>query len=68
MAINGAIFGVLGLDRIKNKYRWRILIKCKFGEDIIDLMNNTMDKAQTIKYCKNGNTNISIDVNPNNMI
>lgn len=56
------------IDKIKNKYRWRILIKCKFGEDIIDLMNNTMDKAQTIKYCKNGDANISIDVNPTNMI
>ena len=56
------------IDKIKNKYRWRILIKCKFGEDIIDLMNNTMEKAQTIKYCKNGDANISIDVNPTNMI
>lgn len=40
------------IDKIKNKYRWRILIKCKFGEDIIDLMNDTLQKAQTIKYCK----------------
>lgn len=56
------------IDKIKNKYRWRILIKCKFGEDIIDLMNNTMEKAQAIKYCKNGDANISIDVNPTNMI
>lgn len=56
------------IDKIKNKYRWRILIKCKFGEDIIDLMNDTLNKAQTIKYCKNGDASISIDVNPNNMI
>ena len=56
------------IDKIKNKYRWRILIKCKFGEDIIDLMNNTMEKAQAIKYCKNGDANISIDVNPTNVI
>ena len=56
------------IDKIKNKYRWRILIKCKFGEDIIYLMNNTMEKAQTIKYCKNRDANISIDVNPTNMI
>ena len=55
-------------DKIKNKYRWRILIKCKFGEDIIDLMNDTLQKAQTIKYCKNGDANISIDVNPTNMV
>lgn len=56
------------IDKIKNKYRWRILIKCKFGEDIIELMNNTIDRSQTIKYCKNGDANISIDVNPTNMI
>ena len=56
------------IDKIKNKYRWRILIKCKFGEDIIDLMNDTLQKAQTIKYCKNGDANISIDVNPTNMV
>ena len=56
------------IDKIKNKYRWRILIKCKFGEDIIDLINDTLQKAQTIKYCKNGDANISIDVNPTNMV
>lgn len=56
------------IDKIKNKYRWRILIKCKFGEDTIDLMNDTLQKAQTIKYCKNGDANISIDVNPTNMV
>ena len=27
------------IDRIKNKFRWRIIIKCKFGEDIIDIIN-----------------------------
>lgn len=56
------------IDKIKNKYRWRILIKCKFGEDIIDLMNDTIEKSQTIKYCKNGDANVSIDVNPTNMV
>lgn len=53
------------IDRIKNKYRWRILIKCKFGEDIIELINNVMDKFQNIKA---KNTKISIDLNPNNML
>lgn len=53
------------IDRIKNKYRWRILIKCKFGEDTIELINNVMDKFQNIKA---KNTKISIDLNPNNML
>ena len=56
------------IDRIQNKYRWRILIKCKFGEDIIKLMNDTIDKSQKIKECKNGDVKISIDVNPNSML
>ena len=27
------------IDKIKNKYRWRILIKCKFSDEIINLRN-----------------------------
>lgn len=53
------------IDKIKNKYRWRILIKCKFGEEIIDLINNVMDKYQNLKA---KNTKITIDLNPNNML
>ncbi len=53
------------IDKIKNKYRWRILIKCKFGEEIIDLINNVMDKYQNLKT---KNTKITIDLNPNNML
>lgn len=53
------------IDKIKNKYRWRILIKCKFGEEIIDLINSVMDKYQNLKI---KNTKITIDLNPNNML
>ena len=53
------------IDKIKNKYRWRILIKCKFGEEIIDLINSVMDKYQNLKV---KNTKITIDLNPNNML
>ena len=53
------------IDKIKNKYRWRILIKCKFSEEIIELMNDTMEKYYSLKSKK---TRIAIDINPNNMM
>ena len=53
------------IDKIKNKYRWRILIKCKFTDDIIELMNDTIKKYYELK---SKNTRITIDLNPNNMM
>ena len=53
------------IDKIKNKYRWRIIIKCKFGEDIIDLMNNTLDEYYKMKKI---DTRVVVDLNPNNMM
>ena len=53
------------IDRIKNKFRWRMIIKCKFGDDIIDIVNycikNVFDK-------KNTSVSMIVDVNPNNML
>ena len=53
------------IDKIKNKFRWRILIKCKFSDEIIDLMNETLEEYYKLKY---KNTRIAIDLNPNNMV
>ena len=53
------------IDKIKNKYRWRILIKCKFSEDIVLLMN---DALQEFERLKSKDTRITIDLNPNNMM
>ena len=53
------------IDKIKNKYRWRILIKCKFSDDIVNLMNDTIERYYGLKL---KNTRISIDLNPNNMM
>lgn len=52
------------IDRIKNKYRWRMIIKCKFGKDIIEVLNNCM-KEYGKKFL---DVKISIDVNPTNMM
>ena len=53
------------IDKIKNKFRWRILVKCKFSDEIIDLMNETLEEYYKLKY---KNTRITIDLNPNNMM
>lgn len=53
------------IDKIKNKIRWRIIIKCKFDNTIIDLLNNTLDKFYKTNYKK---TSVIVDVNPTNMM
>ena len=44
------------VDKIKNKFRWRILIKCKKDESIIDLVNDTLNEFYKLK------TNAKIEV------
>lgn len=53
------------INKIKNKYRWRILIKCKFSYDIIKLIDETIDKYYNLKK---KNTRITIALNPSNMM
>ena len=55
------------IDKIKNKYRYRIIIKCKYGEEIIQLMNDVLNKYSLTKESKTGNTRVIIDLNPNNL-
>lgn len=50
------------IGKIKNRYRWRIMIKCILGQHIIDKINHSM---QGIKLTSH--TRITIDRNPNNM-
>ncbi len=52
------------IDRIKNKFRWRIIIKC-MGEPIIKI-DDTVKNAGN-KNTKN-DTRIVVDVNPSNML
>ena len=53
------------IDKIKNKYRWRILIKCKFSNEIINLINDVFKKYNELKP---KSTRIAVDLNPNNMM
>ena len=51
------------ISRIKNRYRWRIIIKCMaLGNNIIGKINLSINAIKT-----NNNTRINVDINPNNM-
>ena len=52
------------IDKIKNKYRWRIILKGDFDEPI----NNMMGEVLKEVYTKGNKARIIIDVNPSSMM
>ena len=52
------------IDKIKNKYRWRIIIKCLFDNNIINGINKILEDI----YSKDKKTSINVDVNPTSML
>ena len=53
------------IDKIKNKFRWRIIIKCKFNNEIINAINECINNV----FMKNNReVSLIVDVNPNNML
>ena len=52
------------IDKIQNRYRWRIIIKGNMTEEINRILNDSLKNIykQNIK-----DTRIAIDVNPNSM-
>ena len=54
------------IDRIKNKYRWRIVAKGNVTEVVTIIINKCMQKFYELGIGQK--TNIAIDVNPNNMM
>lgn len=54
------------IDKIKNKYRFRIIIKCKFGNNIIQLINDMLEQYGKTKESKQEDVKLGIDLNPNN--
>lgn len=50
------------INKIKNRYRWRIIIKCKLGNNIISKINTSINSIKVTN-----NTRIGVDINPNNM-
>lgn len=56
------------IDKIKNKYRWRIIVKCKTDDKIIDELTEAMKATnEKIKNTKN-ETRVTININPSNML
>ena len=53
------------INKIKNRYRWRIIIKCKFNNNIMKSIHTILNDYYKTKYKK---TRVFIDVNPTNMI
>ena len=54
------------IDKIKNKYRWRIIAKGNVTEEVTIVINKCMQKFYETGIGKK--TNIVVDVNPTNMI
>ena len=54
------------IDKIQNKYRWRIIAKGKVNDEINIIINKCLKNI----YDKNNvkHTNIVVDINPNNML
>ena len=54
------------IDKIKNKYRWRIIAKGNVTEEVTIVINKCLQKFYESGIGKK--TNIAVDVNPNNMM
>ncbi len=52
------------IDKIKNKFRWRIIVKGKFNNEMIDTINEVLQEV----YMYNTKARIVVDVNPTNMM
>lgn len=50
------------IDRIKNRYRWRIILKGKLNNKLIDVINLSISKIES------KTTRITVDTNPNNLV
>lgn len=56
------------IDRIKNKIRWRIIVKCKLNEQIIQELNKALNDTNTYLSKNKNMSRIIIDINPTNMM
>lgn len=53
------------INKIKNKYRWRIIAKCKFNNGVIDVVNKSLEEYYKIRNLK---STITVDINPTSMM
>jgi primosomal protein N' (replication factor Y) (superfamily II helicase) len=54
------------IQKIKNRYRWRVVIKCNDVEKLTDVLTSVLDVCYKI-VAKNG-VDIGVDINPVNML
>lgn len=52
------------VDRIKNRYRWRIIMKAKVNDEIINIINECLYDKEFLK----NNARVIADINPMNMM
>ena len=50
------------IDKIKNKYRWRIILKCKLTSRVLDIIKYGIEDSGV------KDTSIVVDINPNSMM
>ena len=53
------------IDKIQNRFRWRIIIKGNMNEQANEILNDLLKEIYSENY---KNTKISVDVNPNSMM
>ena len=52
------------IDKIKNRYRWRIIMKTNLNDNIIEIINNCLYDKELLK----NNARVIADINPTNMM
>lgn len=50
------------INKVKNRYRWRIIIKCILNNNVINKINLSINSLKITN-----NIRIGVDINPNNM-
>ena len=57
------------IDKIKNKIRWRIIVKCKLNEQIVCILNEALERINK-EILRNNKNSIRVicDINPTNML
>ena len=57
------------LEKIKNKYRWRIIVKCLYDEKVVSFIKEIYDELLDNELKKDKfDTRLYIDINPRNML
>ena len=54
----------LFINKIKNKYRWRIILKGKVSKSLVKEINECLEKFYKMKF---KDISISVDINPNSL-